>query len=241
MPLPEENSDLNVISDNGPLKELRRQLQSLTSLGSSDSNSDMMTGATAPDSSCVNRDKSTRVERLLQQRQRSMQRIKSTTVLTSAFDAIDDTSTSEVYKLGEARVRQRLIIAANRLPISAQRKSDGKWVLNQSAGGLVSALSGVGNNYEMLWVGWPGVFVEEGPDRHALTQLLLRRGCLPVYLSRSEVDLYYNGYCNNVLWPLFHYVPLSFESKLSETKNMVRCKNSQLSTGTIFFVSSAPV
>ena len=117
--------------------------------------------------------------------------------------------------------KQRLIIAANRLPISAQRKPDGSWGLNQSAGGLVSALSGVGNNYEMLWVGWPGVFVEEGPDRDALTQLLLRRGCLPIYLSRSEVDLYYNGYCNNILWPLFHYVPLSFESKLSETKNMV--------------------
>ena len=78
---------------------------------------------------------------------------------------------------------------------------------------------GVGNNYEMLWVGWPGVFVEEGPNA-ALTQLLLRRGCLPIYLSRSEVELYYNGYCNNILWPLFHYVPLSFESKLSETKNM---------------------
>ena len=92
--------------------------------------------------------------------------------------------------------------------------------MNQSAGGLVSALSGVGNNYEMLWVGWPGVFVEEGSERDALTKLLLRRGCLPIYLSRSEVDLYYNGYCNNILWPLFHYVPLSFESKLSETKNM---------------------
>ena len=117
-------------------------------------------------------------------------------------------------------MRQRLIIAANRLPISAQRKPDGKWGLNQSAGGLVSALSGVGNNYEMLWVGWPGVFVEEGPDRDALTQLLLRRSCLPIYLSRSEVDLYYNGYCNNVLWPLFHYVPIAFESKLSETQNM---------------------
>lgn len=51
-------------------------------------------------------------------------------------------------------------------------------------------------------------------------QTFLRRGCLPIYLSRSEVDLYYNGYCNNILWPLFHYVPLSFESKLSETKNM---------------------
>ena len=97
-----------------------------------------------------------------------MQRIKSATHLT---DEDDDTCPSEEHVGEPPRVRQRLIIAANRLPISAQRKPDGKWGLNQSAGGLVSALSGVGNNYEMLWVGWPGVFVEEGPDRDALTQL----------------------------------------------------------------------
>jgi trehalose 6-phosphate synthase/phosphatase len=175
----------------------------------------------ALEGSNISRDKSTRVERLLQERQRSMQRIKSSTLITAVTEEDDDTCPSEDQGGDHSRVKQRLIIAANRLPISAQRKQDGKWALNQSAGGLVSALSGVGNNYEMLWVGWPGVFVEEGPDRDALTQLLLRRGCLPIYLSRSEVDLYYNGYCNNVLWPLFHYVPLSFESKLSETKNMV--------------------
>ena len=148
-----------------------------------------------------------------------MLRIKSTAALTDEDDETRSALSEE--QSGEPpRARQRLIIAANRLPISAIRKPDGKWGLNQSAGGLVSALSGVGNNYEMLWVGWPGVFVEEGPERDALTQLLLRRGCLPIYLSRSEVELYYNGYCNNILWPLFHYVPLSFESKLSETKNM---------------------
>ena len=224
-----DNSNTNMSMESGPLKELRRQLESLSTLGSADALGDLSTNAAAAaaaaaaaveaalDSGSAGRESSTRVERLLQERQRSMQRIKSATHLT---DEDDDTCPSEEHVGEPPRVRQRLIIAANRLPISAQRKPDGKWGLNQSAGGLVSALSGVGNNYEMLWVGWPGVFVEEGPDRDALTQLLLRRGCLPIYLSRSEVDLYYNGYCNNILWPLFHYVPLSFESKLSETKNM---------------------
>lgn len=32
--------------------------------------------------------------------------------------------------------------------------------------------------------------------------------------------MYYNGYCNNVLWPLFHYVPLPFEARLDETTNV---------------------
>ena len=38
--------------------------------------------------------------------------------------------------------------------------------------------------------------------------------------ARAQVDLYYNGYCNNVLWPLFHYVPLPFEARLDETTNV---------------------
>ena len=35
-----------------------------------------------------------------------------------------------------------------------------------------------------------------------------------------QVDLHYNGFCNSVLWQLFHYVPLNTESKLSETKTL---------------------
>ncbi len=41
-----------------------------------------------------------------------------------------------------------------------------------------------------------------------------------MYLDEDTVELYYNGYCNNVLWPLFHYVPLPFEAKLDETNNV---------------------
>ena len=27
----------------------------------------------------------------------------------------------------------------------------------------------------------------------------------PVFLSRAETEAYYEGFCNNTLWPLFHY------------------------------------
>ena len=39
-----------------------------------------------------------------------------------------------------------------------------------------------------------------------------------------QVDLHYNGFCNSVLWQLFHYVPLNMDSKLSETRTLqVQC------------------
>ncbi len=37
-----------------------------------------------------------------------------------------------------------------------------------------------------------------------------------------QLDMYYNGFCNSVLWPLFHYVPLNIDSwlKMSEHRAM---------------------
>ena len=50
---------------------------------------------------------------------------------------------------------QRLIVVANRLPVSAYKDRSGRWQLQVSAGGLVSALMGVGN-FQTKWIGWPG-------------------------------------------------------------------------------------
>ena len=50
----------------------------------------------------------------------------------------------------------------------------------------MSALLGVGKSYGMLWVGWPGVFIDEGPDRDALTETLLEKRCLPIWLTRTK-------------------------------------------------------
>ena len=43
---------------------------------------------------------------------------------------------------------------------------------------------------------------------------------MPVYLDPKVFDLHYNGFCNSVLWQLFHYVPLNMDSKLSETRTL---------------------
>jgi hypothetical protein len=46
------------------------------------------------------------------------------------------------------------------------------------------------------------------------------QGCVPVFLDDDTVDQYYNGYCNNVLWPLFHYIGLPQEDRLAATRSM---------------------
>lgn len=57
-----------------------------------------------------------------------------------------------------------------------------------------------------LWVGWPGV-VEGEPDgwREALeTVAPPSYDLVPVLLTPDERELYYHGFSNEVLWPLFH-------------------------------------
>ncbi|CAJ1978442.1 unnamed protein product [Sphenostylis stenocarpa] len=114
--------------------------------------------------------------------------------------------------------RQRLLVVANRLPVSAVRKGEDAWSLEISAGGLVSALLGV-KEFEAKWIGWAGVNVPDEIGQKALTKALAEKRCIPVFLDEEIVHQYYNGYCNNILWPLFHYLGLPQEDRLATTRS----------------------
>ena len=119
--------------------------------------------------------------------------------------------------------RQRVIVVANRLPVTPRKsKETGEWHFERSSGGLVSAFLGV-PNMDILWVGWVGVAVPEEEQEH-IRQLLREQEpfqCVPVFLDADVSDHFYNGFCNNVLWPLLHYIPLSMldaQAQLAETQ-----------------------
>ncbi|KAL8510050.1 hypothetical protein ACS0TY_017034 [Phlomoides rotata] len=115
-------------------------------------------------------------------------------------------------------IRQRLLVVANRLPVSAVRRGEDSWSLDVSAGGLVSALLGV-KEFEARWIGWAGVNVPDEVGQKALTKALAEKKCIPVFLDEEIVHQYYNGYCNNILWPLFHYLGLPQEDRLATTRS----------------------
>ncbi|CAA7410212.1 unnamed protein product [Spirodela intermedia] len=114
--------------------------------------------------------------------------------------------------------KQRLLVVANRLPVSAVRRAEDSWSLDISAGGLVSALLGV-KEFETRWIGWAGVNVPDETGQRALAKALAEKRCIPVFLDEEIVHQYYNGYCNNVLWPLFHYLGLPQEDRLATTRS----------------------
>jgi alpha,alpha-trehalose-phosphate synthase [UDP-forming] len=98
---------------------------------------------------------------------------------------------------------ERLIVVSNRLPVTVAKRADG-WRINPSSGGLVSALAPVLRRKGGMWIGWPGT-----PDAPGLDEALENAtgiGCelRSVPLDRDEVEGFYYGFANEILWPLLH-------------------------------------
>lgn len=102
----------------------------------------------------------------------------------------------------------RLILVSNRLPVQAT-KVEGKIVLTESDGGLVSAVKSYFDTAqaqftEKLWVG--ACELTEAKWTKASAECLSSSYTLvPVFIDKKTFDHYYNGFCNATLWPLFHY------------------------------------
>jgi len=98
----------------------------------------------------------------------------------------------------------KIIIVSNRLPIVLQRQGK-QWSATPASGGLVTAMSPVMDKQGGKWIGWPGVAQSKGVMQaiQAASQDLGYQ-LVPTELSQSEVDGFYYGFANEILWPLFH-------------------------------------
>jgi len=103
----------------------------------------------------------------------------------------------------------RLIVAANRLPISVAKR-EGRFHFRPSPGGLAVGLASLPASLERLWMGWPGISSErlKPEEKDHVKDILAEENCTPVFLSQRQIDQYYLGFCNKTIWPLFHYFPM---------------------------------
>ena len=102
----------------------------------------------------------------------------------------------------------QVIIVSNRLPISV-KKENAKLVFSPSLGGIATGLSSYAEDPGNSWIGWPGIASDElsENDKQLIANELATHNCHPVFLSQKQIDNFYNGYSNSVLWPLFHNLP----------------------------------
>ncbi|HEY8915196.1 MAG TPA: bifunctional alpha,alpha-trehalose-phosphate synthase (UDP-forming)/trehalose-phosphatase [Chitinophaga sp.] len=99
----------------------------------------------------------------------------------------------------------KTIIVSNRLPVRTTEK-DGEYVLAPSEGGLATGLGSIYRDGHNVWIGWPGLEVTEEKDQHRIQRELATMNLKPVYLTQDEINNYYEGFSNETLWPVFHYM-----------------------------------
>ncbi|GGH34396.1 alpha,alpha-trehalose-phosphate synthase (UDP-forming) [Microbacterium album] len=96
--------------------------------------------------------------------------------------------------------RADLVVVANRLPVD-RVVSEGGESWRRSPGGLVTALEPVMRKPDRAWVGWAGQ-----PDLDIAPFDFEGARLVPVALSASEIEQYYEGFANGTIWPLYHDV-----------------------------------
>ena len=91
----------------------------------------------------------------------------------------------------------RLIIVSNRVAPPDPKGSP-------AAGGMAVAVKAALKNRKGLWFGWSGKVSEE-PDAKPQMIDVKKVTYVLVDLSKNDVQEYYNGLANSVLWPILHY------------------------------------
>ncbi len=105
----------------------------------------------------------------------------------------------------------RLVIAAYRLPFKFSKTKKGFKAV-QNSGGLVSAILSLSENFrksknhfisnKIVWAG----IADNLPDNFQAGKFENDNfDIAPVGLPEKLNELYYGGFCNDLIWPLFHY------------------------------------
>jgi trehalose 6-phosphate synthase len=92
---------------------------------------------------------------------------------------------------------ERLILVANRLPITLTKNNDAsEYSFSISSGGLVTGLSGLQKTTKFKWYGWPGKTVPQEDIAEVEKGLAEKHDAIPIWVEPALMDLHYNKYCS---------------------------------------------
>ena len=91
----------------------------------------------------------------------------------------------------------RLIIVSNRVAVPDSPRTP-------LAGGMAVAVKAALKNRDGLWFGWSGNVTDE-PTGEPRTVEVNKVAYVLIDLSNNDIQEYYNGLANSVLWPILHY------------------------------------
>mmetsp|Transcript_11410 Transcript_11410/g.26364 ORF Transcript_11410/g.26364 Transcript_11410/m.26364 type:complete len:930 (+) Transcript_11410:97-2886(+) len=120
---------------------------------------------------------------------------------------------------------RRLVIVSGRLPVNPKpdKTPPVEAVSAYSYTSTVLGIAGELDFEEIVWIGWPGVVVTDKAEEERCTEVLHASSFgirfLPIWLTKDEVDRFFNGFCNSSLWPLLHWMTpyAHFKQEWAET------------------------
>lgn len=80
--------------------------------------------------------------------------------------------------------------------------------IQPTVGGLATGLQSFYQSYDSIWIGWCGISSDilTSTERTYIQKTLMKDfKNHSVFLSSEDIASYYLGFCNNTIWPLFHY------------------------------------
>ncbi|MCU0459970.1 MAG: bifunctional alpha,alpha-trehalose-phosphate synthase (UDP-forming)/trehalose-phosphatase [Bacteroidales bacterium] len=107
---------------------------------------------------------------------------------------------------------RRIVIVAYRLPFTI-RIRNGALTAVQNSGGLVSAVLSLTERMKKAASGTPATTVWVGKGEHdagqlnSLPEVKETFELVPVKIPDNVNEKFYGGFCNDLVWPLFHYFP----------------------------------
>jgi len=99
-----------------------------------------------------------------------------------------------------------ILFVSNRLPVVFEQ-SENRWSVHGASGGLVTALVPLLKRWGGTWIGWPGVTQAQVPELDAILADFSRQegyNVATVPLTAEDYEYFYKGFCNEIIWPLFH-------------------------------------
>jgi trehalose 6-phosphate synthase len=94
-------------------------------------------------------------------------------------------------------MRGRLIIVSNRVPVPESGRAP-------LAGGMAVAVKAALKGRDGMWFGWSGKVTDQPAcEPHAVK--VNNVNYVLIDLSKNDIQEYYNGLANSVLWPILHY------------------------------------
>jgi trehalose 6-phosphate synthase/phosphatase len=141
-------------------------------------------------------------------------------------------------------MKQDLVILSNRLPLSFTKGPKGLHV-KESSGGLVTALEPLLRQHGGIWIGSAGS--EQDPRVNAELAKLSEQHHYryeTIALSAEEHAKFYEGFSNEIIWPLFHdlqsrcnFDPTYWEFYLRVNARFAECAHKVAKRGSLLWIN----